>query len=231
MRPEEYVVIVLRRWWLVLLAAVAAAAVGYGVTATQSRTYQASTNLMAIAQPPDYWLDMYAKNRLASYTDLINNWDFVASALQQAHLNVTPGQAMAGLSVGHNPDSNTVQIVVTDTEPARAAAVVNALADAFVAQSAKDNQQIIADYSTGSSGQRQGTVEIVKLGTPGAPTTAIGPRVKLNTVAATLLGGVFGVLLTFGAEYLDDTLRTEQDVERYLELPTVTAIPHRSTGR
>lgn len=223
--------IVLRRWWLVVLAALAAAAVGYGVTATQPRTYQAGTNLMAIAQPPDYWLDLYAKNRLASYTDLINNWDFVAAALQQAHLNVTPGEVMGGLSVGHNPDSNTVQIALTDTDPARAASVVNALADAFVARSVNDNRQIAADFPANSSGQRQGTVQILKLGTASAPTTPIGPRVKLNTVAAALLGGVFGVLLAFGAEYLDDTLRTEQDIDRYLALPTVIAIPRRSTGR
>ena len=231
MRPEEYVLIVLRRWWLVVLAGVAAAAVGYGVTAAQPHTYQVTANLMAIAQPPDYWLDLYAKNRLASYTDLINNWDFVNTALQQAHLNVSPGQAMSGLTVGHNPDSNTVQIVVTDTDPQRGAAVVNALADAFVARAAKDNQQIVQNYPGGSSGQKQGTVEIVNLGTPGAPTTPVGPRVKLNTIAAALLGCVFGVLLTFAAEYLDDTLRTEQDVDRYLELPTVAAIPQRAPSR
>ncbi|HET9017275.1 MAG TPA: hypothetical protein VFN57_16850 [Thermomicrobiaceae bacterium] len=231
MRPEEYLLIIVRRWWLVVLAALAAAAVGFGVTASQPRTYQASTNLMAIAQPPDYWMDLYAKNRLASYTDLINNWDFVATALQQAHLNVTPAQAMSGLSVGHDPTTNTLQIVETDTNPQRAAQVVNAVANAFVARSAKDNQQIVANYPLNSSGQKTGTVEIVKLGTPSAPTTPVGPRTKLNTGAAALLGCVFGVLLTFGAEYLDDSLRTEQDVNRYLSLPTVTMIPHGSTGR
>ena len=54
MRPEEYLLIIVRRWWLVVLAALAAAAVGFGVTASQPRTYQASTNLMAIALPPDW---------------------------------------------------------------------------------------------------------------------------------------------------------------------------------
>lgn len=225
MRPEEYLFIVLRRWWLVVLAALAAASVAYVYTASQPRTYQVSTQLMAIAQPPDYWLDLYAKNRLSSYQGLIDNWDFVASALQQAHLAIDPGQAMSGLAVGRNPDNNTVQIVKTDTDPTRAAQVVNALADAFVTQSIKDNQQIVANYSSSTSGQKQGTVELVKLGTPGPPTTPIGPRIKLNTAAAALLGLVFGVLLTFGAEYLDDTLRTEADVERYLALPTLIGIP------
>lgn len=225
MRPEEYILIVLRRWWLVLLACLVAAGVGYAYTASKPKTYQVSARMMAIAQPPDYWLDLYAKNRLASYDDLINNWDFVSGALKQAKLSIDPGQAMGGLTVGHNPDANEVEIIKTDTDPQRAAAVVNALTDAFVAQSNQQNQQIASNYPPHTDGTKTGTVQIVKLETVSPPTTPIGPRIKLNTAAAAVLGFVFGVLLTFAVEYLDDTLRTEADVDRYLALPTIAAIP------
>lgn len=225
MRPEEYLLIVLRRWWLVLLAAVVAAAVAYVYTNAQPTTYQSSTQLMAVAQPPDYWLDLYAKNRLSSYTSLINNWDFVASALKSAKLNVDPSQVMGKLAVGHNPDANTIQIIMTDTDPQRAASVVNALADAFVSKSVADDAQVIKNYSSPTTQTPAGTVQILKLETPSAPTTPTGPRVKLNTAAAALLGIVFGVILTFIVEYFDDTLRSEDDVDRYLALPTLVGIP------
>jgi capsular polysaccharide biosynthesis protein len=225
MRPEEYLLIVLRRWWLVVLAAIVAAAIAFVYTNNQPTTYQTSTQLMAVAQPPDYWLDLYAKNRLSSYMSLINNWDFVASALKTANLNVDPSQVMGKLALGHNPDANTVQIVMTDTDPKRAASVVNALADAFVAKSAADDQQVIKNYSSPTTQTPAGTVQILKLETPSAPTTPTGPRVKLNTAAAALLGIVFGVILTFVVEYFDDTLRSEDDVDRYLELPTLVGIP------
>ena len=224
MRPEEYALIVLRRWWLVLLAAVVASGAAFVFTSRQPTTYQASTQVMAIAQPPDYWLDLYAKNRLASYKDLIGNYDFVAGALQQAHLNIDPGLAGGELAVGHDPDTNTVQLVVTDTEPARAAAIVNAVADAFVAKSQADNQQIVQQYKT-SDGTVRGTVQIVKLGTPGPPQTPVGPRIKLNTAAGAVLGVALGVLLAFALEYLDDTLRGERDVTRALQLPVLAGIP------
>lgn len=227
MRPEEYVLIVLRRWWLVLLAGLVAAGVGYAYTASQPKTYQVSARMMAIAQPPDYWLDLYAKNRLASYDQLINNWDFVANAIQQAGLQIDPGQAMSGLTVGHIPDSNEVQIIKSDTDPQRAADVVNALTSAFVARAQRENQEVVTNYPTKADGTKTGTVEIVKLETANPPTTPSGPRVKLNTAAAGILGLVFGVLLTFGVEYVEDTLRTEQDVDRYLELPTIAGIPRR----
>src|SRR6185312_11060277 len=217
MRPEEYLLIVLRRWWLVVLAAVVAAVVAFVYTNAQPTTYQTSTQMMAIAQPPDYWLDLYAKNRLASYMSLINNWDFVAAALKTANLNIDPSQVMGKLALGHNPDANTIQIVMTDTDPHRAASVVNALADAFVSKSAADNQQIVKNFTSPTTQTPAGTVQILKLETPSAPTTPTGPRVKLNTAAGALLGAVFGVILTFVVEYFDDTLRSEADVERYLE--------------
>ncbi|MBX5445140.1 lipopolysaccharide biosynthesis protein [Sphaerobacter sp.] len=225
MRPEEYALIVLRRWWLVLLAAVVAGGVAYAYSISQPKTYQVSARLMAIAEPPDYWMDLYAKNRLASYGDLINNGPFVAEALQRANLDIDVGQAMSGLAVGRNSDSNVIQVVKTDTDPERAAAVVNALAAAFVARAEEENAQLVTEYPTGTEGVKRNTVRIEQLDTPGPPSTPIGPRVKLNTAAALLLGLVVGVLLTFAAEYLEDTLRTEEDVDRYLALPTVAAIP------
>ncbi|MCS7050614.1 MAG: Wzz/FepE/Etk N-terminal domain-containing protein, partial [Thermomicrobium sp.] len=117
MRPEEYLSIVLRRWWVVLLAALVAALIAYGYSRNQPPTYQVSVRLMAIAQPPDYWLDLYAKNRLASYQDLIRNADFVARALEQAGVEDDPGRVLGSLALARNQDSNIVQLVVTDTDP------------------------------------------------------------------------------------------------------------------
>ena len=226
MRPEEYLLIILRRWWVLLLAAAVAAGGAYLFTSREPVTYQASGRLMAIAQPPDYWLDMYAKNRLASYQNLVGTWDFVSTALKEAKLNIDPGLASSELTLGHDPNTNTIQIVVTDTDPSRAAAIVNALGDAFVKQAQADNARITQDYPSTPSTPR-GTVEIVKLDTPGPPGTPTGPRVKLNTVAGAVLGLALGVLLAFAVEYLDDTLRGERDVARALDLPGVAGIPRR----
>lgn len=226
MRPEEYLLIILRRWWLVVIAAVIAAVIGYGITASKPKSYQVSVSLMAEAQPPDYWQDLYAKDRLATYAPQIDNWNFVDGALKRAHLNIDTGSAMAGLSVGHDPTTNTLQIIESGSDPKAIAETVNALAAAFVEQSNKQNQEIIKTFPQGTNlNQRPSTVQISQLETANPPTTPSGPRVKLNTVAAAILGGVFGILLTFVAEYLDDTLRGEAEVSRYLELPVLVGVP------
>lgn len=225
MRPEEYALIVARRWWLPILAMIAASVAGFLYTSAQPTTYQTSSTLMAIAEPPDYWLDLYAKNRLSSYHNLISNWDFVTSALQEAGLDLDTEHTLRSLSLSHNADANTLHIIVTDSDPNRPAAVANALANAFVEQSKLDNERTAAVYRPTADSQPRGIVRIEKLTTPAPPTLPTKPPVQLNTAAAALLGLAFGILLTFAVEYLDDTLRTDQDVDRYLELPTLAGIP------
>ena len=224
MRPEEIAVALLRRWWIVALAAVAAALVAYVGTSSQPKTYSVSTRVMAVAEPPDYWLDLYAKNRLASYKDLINNWEFVRWSLEQAGSGLDPGLVQSKLALGHNPDSNIVQIVANDTDPRRAATIVNVLADGFVLRNAEENEQLL-QRPRPEDASLPGLVTMIKLETPGVPTTASGPRVKVNTLAAGVLGAVAGLMLAFGLLYLDDTLKRTVDLERYLELPVLAHVP------
>ncbi len=224
MRPEEIALALLRRWWIVALAAVVAASIAYVGTASQPNTYVVSTRIMAIAEPPDYYLDLYAKNRLASYKDLINNWDFIAESLQEAGTGIDPGVAQSKLAVGHNPDANIVQLVVTDTEPERAALIANALADGFVRRNEAENARQVEER-TSPQNLYPGRVHMEKLETPGVPTVPSGPRVRVNTLAGGVLGVVAGLMVAFGTIYFDDTLKTRRDLERYLEWPVLGSIP------
>jgi capsular polysaccharide biosynthesis protein len=223
-RPEEYVMIVLRRWWIVALAMLVAAGSAFAYSSMQDRTYQTSTRLMAIAEPPDYWLDLYAKNRLASYRALIDNWDFVARSLDSAGSGIDPGHAVSALALSHSPDSNVVHIVVTDTNPDRAAEIANAVADEFVRYIERENQSL-SQVFRGTGENPMGTVTLVQLDRPGPPDTPVGPRTRLNTAAAAILGLTFGILLTFVVFYFEDSVRSADDIERYLDLPTIASIP------
>jgi capsular polysaccharide biosynthesis protein len=230
MRPEQLLGEVLRRWWILLLATLVAATVAYIGTANQDKTYTVSVRVMAIASPPDYWLDLYAKNRLASYKDLINNWNFVSRALTDAGLDIDPGLAQSKLSLGHNPDTNVIQIIATDTEPSRAADIVNALAAGFVRQNDLDNERFIAEVEE-IEDVYPGRVNMVQLETANPPTTASGPRVRVNTLAGAVLGFAAGLLIVFGLIYLDDTLRSREEVVRYLQRPLLAVTPERTGPR
>ncbi|MFW6075601.1 MAG: YveK family protein [Chloroflexota bacterium] len=230
MRPEEIVVQMLRWWWIVVIAAVVAAGVVYISTSAQDKEYTVSVRLMAIAEPPEYYMDLYAKNRLASYRELMNNWGFVSEAIDQAELDVDPGHVQNVLQLGHNPDSNTVQIVVVDTDPERAASIANALAVAFIERNEEENAEFIEQVQAFED-RYPPRIELVQLEEASAPATPSGPRVMLNTVAGGLVGALAGVALAFFLVYRDDTIKSIEDAERYLGGPVLAGIPDNSPGQ
>lgn len=57
------------------------------------------------------------------------------------------------------------------------------------------------------------------------PDAPVSPRRLTTVLAALLLSTLFGMGLALFLEYLDDTIRTTEEIENYLQLPALTAIP------
>jgi capsular polysaccharide biosynthesis protein len=53
----------------------------------------------------------------------------------------------------------------------------------------------------------------------------VKPNTRINVLAGAILGLILGTLLAFVLEYLDDTLKSSADVERFTGLTTLGAIP------
>jgi capsular exopolysaccharide synthesis family protein len=68
-------------------------------------------------------------------------------------------------------------------------------------------------------------VEIFEPARP--PRNYFSPNYILNIVLSIFVGGVFGVGLAFFIEYLDTSVKTVDDVERYLNAPVVGVIPQK----
>jgi len=57
------------------------------------------------------------------------------------------------------------------------------------------------------------------------PDTPVSPRRLTTVLAAMILSTLFGMGLALFLEYLDDTIRSTEEVEKYLQLPALAAIP------
>jgi succinoglycan biosynthesis transport protein ExoP len=53
----------------------------------------------------------------------------------------------------------------------------------------------------------------------------VSPNVTLNLVLGAVVGLIFGVGIAFFLEYLDTSVKTLEDVERYLQVPVLAVIP------
>jgi len=74
-----------------------------------------------------------------------------------------------------------------------------------------------------SSGINVSNLQIVDYAV--APQSPVKPRRGLLLALALFLGAAGGVLLAFFAEYMDDTIRTQDDVEKRLGLPFLGVVP------
>ncbi len=61
------------------------------------------------------------------------------------------------------------------------------------------------------------------------PSHPIRPNVKTNLLLAILVGFLGGIALALLLEYMDDTLKNQDDVETYLKLPVLASVPHLET--
>ncbi|MCL4419100.1 hypothetical protein M1146_03290, partial [Patescibacteria group bacterium] len=57
------------------------------------------------------------------------------------------------------------------------------------------------------------------------PSSPISPKVNMSLAMGALLGLLLGVMLVFFLHYIDDTINTEEDAQRYLNLPVLGTIP------
>jgi capsular exopolysaccharide synthesis family protein len=55
--------------------------------------------------------------------------------------------------------------------------------------------------------------------------SAVSPKVELNLILGLVVGLVFGVGIAFFLEYIDTSVKTLEDVERYLQAPVLAVIP------
>ncbi len=71
----------------------------------------------------------------------------------------------------------------------------------------------------------QETNNVYKLDTAVMPKSPVYPNVRLNILLAAVVGLLGGIGLVFFLEYLDNTIKNQEDVEKYLQVPFLGVVP------
>jgi capsular polysaccharide biosynthesis protein len=176
--------------------------------------YQASTQLLVNKKSEDQVY--YNSNELQTSMQLINTYkeiiksprilDIVATEL---NLDMDGKQLIGKVTVGTD-DSQVVNISVQDENPQQAVDIANTIASVFTKE--------VIDIFEVDNVSVLWTAELADAQAP------VKPQPVLNIAIALVVGLMAGVGLAFLLEYLDNTVKNEQDIEKILELPILGVI-------
>lgn len=205
-----------KRMWLILsLTVVAALASGIISFYVLTPIYSASTQLLVNQAKNEQ--PIYNPSEIQTNLQLINTYNVIIKSpailelvQQDLDLDMSTDALNGKITVGSQKDSQVVAITVQDPDPYMAADIANTTASVFQREIGRimnvDNVSILAKA-------------VVK-----ENPSPVKPQPFLNIAIALVIGLMAGVGLAFLLEYLDNTIKHEQDIERVLELPVLGAI-------
>jgi capsular polysaccharide biosynthesis protein len=198
---------------LTLMAVLVSAAISYFVL---TPIYQSSTQLLVNKSNDDQ--QSFNVGEVQTNLQLINTYNVIMKSpaildivIDDLKLDMTAVALNEKVTVQSEKDSQVVNISVQDEDPKQAAAIANKIAEVFQTEIVKimnvDNVSILAKAELGEN------------------PSPIKPQPLLNIAIALVVGLMAGVGLVFLLEFLDNTVKTEQDIEKGLELPVLGVIP------
>lgn len=218
MQLSDYIAILRRRWWIIALVTLFAALSAYGFTKWQARVAPVYRSEASYLVEPN----RYDNGLLIVLRDRMNN--FRSAALAPIQLEKISAELQLDRSadwlldkhvaIQARPEEQLMVVQVDYPDPEVAPRLANAIGENMVALVNARNNSI------------EGTDRInVRVNQPARPAYLQWPRARVLVPAGIMLGVVLGLILAFVVEALDDTLKSSADVERYVGLPMLGAIP------
>jgi len=206
----------LKKAWILVAALVLFAAIGAGFTMYgMDEQYTAETRLYILNRSLADSMSISASDFtisdkvLQDYMVLMTGRNVTQKVIDTLQLDMTRTQLTDKVSISAINSSRVMQIVVTDTDPQRAANIANCICEVASTQ-IKDIMDVDA-------------VNLVYEAE--VPTHKSGPSVTKNTAIAAILGFILAAGIFVVIYLLDDTIRTEEDVARHLGLSVLGVIP------
>ncbi|QSW21309.1 capsular biosynthesis protein [Clostridium gasigenes] len=152
---------------------------------------------------------MYQK-LLKTYSEVIKTKDLAKAAIKDSNVDIKPEKLLSNLTIVPLADTQILQIKFKSEMPNDAKKIVSAITDQFIELSSElvpnGNIQILEDVQV--------------------PKNPVSPNKKMNIAIAVLLGLMVGLGLAFLLEFLDDTFKSKDQMERELEIAVIGVIPN-----
>ncbi|NCB72395.1 MAG: capsular biosynthesis protein [Clostridia bacterium] len=215
---RELLEILLKRKLLIIIMTVLCTVAGglYSVFLI-TPMYQSETTMMVngaknmtdIASSLDIGSINLSQKLVVTYGEIVKSRIVLEQTIDSLKLDMTYGQLLRKTTAQQVGGTEILKIAVQDENPEQAAVIANKISDVFV----KEVMRIL----------KVNNVETIDKAIP--IEKPVNVKTALNTAIAMILGLMMGVFIAFVLEYMDNTIKTENDVQKYLDLPVLGLIP------
>lgn len=217
---QEIVYALKKRWKLIALIAISAtlvsAILSFFVIKPQ---YEATTKLFIGKQETTQENSSYNNNDvmmyqklMKTYAELVKTSDLVTKAVKSTNLDYNQKEikeVLTNLNVTPSADTQILDLSFKGENPKEVLKITEAITNEFISES----KELIPN----------GNIQVIQKAQ--LPEHPVSPNKKLNILIAFVLGLIVGVGLVLLLEYLDNTFKSREDLEKTLELPIIGTIP------
>lgn len=152
-------------------------------------------------------VEMYQK-LLKTYAELIKTNDLIENAINENNLDIKASAVISTLSATPRTDTQILQISYENNDNGLAEEVLVAVTDEFI----KESKILIPN----------GTVKVIE--SAKLPQYPVSPNSAKN-IALGLFGGfIFAIVISVFIEYMDNTLKTKEQIEEIMEISVIGMI-------
>lgn len=179
-------------------------------------TYQSSSQFIVNQTQEDPSVQ-YNVNDIQANVQIINTYNVIIKSpavlgevIEELDLPYSVAALSENITVSNEQNSQVVTVTATDEVPATAVEIANTTVTVF--------QDKIQDFMNVDN------VSVLTEAQLSPQPTPVAPNPVLNIAIAMVLGAMIGVGLAFLLEYLDNTITTEDDIDKHLGLPVLGVI-------
>ena len=212
---SEIIDAVKKRWKIIALTTVLATLVsGIFSFFVISPTYEASTKVFIGKEESSMEsynyndITMYQK-LLKTYSELIKTKDLINRAITNSKYELKVEEVLNDVSVTTVADTQMTQIAYRSTSPNIAKNMLENITNEFIVTA----QELVPN----------GNVRILE--SVELPKNPVAPNKKMNIAIAFTLGMMVGFGIVFLLEYLDNTYKNKEQLEKDLDIPVLGVIP------
>lgn len=212
---SEIIDAVKKRWKIIALTTVLATLVsGIFSFFVISPTYEASTKIFIGkegAESEGYNssdVSMY-QNLIKTYSELIKTKDLVNKAIDNSQYDLSVNNVLNGITVNTLTGTQILQISYQSKSTSIAKNILESITNEFITKA----EELVPN----------GNVKILE--SVELPKNPVAPNKTMNIAIAFILGMMVGFGIVFLLEYLDNTYKNKEQLEKDLDIPVLGVIP------